>query len=204
MGCGLMRVVPRRAQAEFTLAWALILDDSGSTSSQQAAALPRPGSFFKKKEQAVRRSVYTPRRFPQHRTSEQYSTVCSCIAVVEFGHLYDWEARPPCAALRGTRTGITQHFFLCPSRSPSWTRFASTNNMSYTPATRPSRQQPHQQHQQSRTTTTTTGQQELLGDGGDSDMMGCESDSPTPSGARPGQSGRKGSKKVRTGCITCK
>ncbi|KAK4456057.1 hypothetical protein QBC34DRAFT_287340 [Podospora aff. communis PSN243] len=34
--------------------------------------------------------------------------------------------------------------------------------------------------------------------------MGCDSDSPTPSGARPSQSGRKGSKKVRTGCITCK
>ena len=35
-------------------------------------------------------------------------------------------------------------------------------------------------------------------------MMGHESDSPTPSGSRPGPSGRKGSKKVRTGCITCK
>ncbi|KAK1825853.1 hypothetical protein QBC39DRAFT_270161 [Podospora conica] len=35
--------------------------------------------------------------------------------------------------------------------------------------------------------------------------MGHESDdSPTPSISRPSQSGRKGSKKVRTGCITCK
>jgi len=36
------------------------------------------------------------------------------------------------------------------------------------------------------------------------DMMGHESDSPTPSTSRSAPSGRKGSKKVRTGCITCK
>jgi len=39
---------------------------------------------------------------------------------------------------------------------------------------------------------------------GDNTMtMGHDSVSPA-SASRPGQSGRKGSKKVRTGCITCK
>jgi hypothetical protein len=68
----------------------------------------------------------------------------------------------------------------------------------------PSQAMLHHIHQSAPSQSGRSGQDDEEAELGDS-MMGHESDdSPTPSASRPGQSGRKGSKKVRTGCITCK
>lgn len=68
----------------------------------------------------------------------------------------------------------------------------------------PSPTMSHHIHQSALSQTGRSSQDDEEAELGDP-MMGHESDdSPTPSISQPGHSGRKGSKKVRTGCITCK